>query len=123
MVSVWNNNRRPDKSIEVSSPYDEKPYNGVRVTSEYYSGARASPPTMDKPYDGVHNSVRVRRAKGRINSTSTSTSALFIYACIRSSDRASSRSTVPATTIKSNSSLPELGYSNDASVSNFEKST
>jgi len=95
-----------------------------------YDGVRTSLPKLDKPYDNAYNDVRargafppaysdaqVKRAKGQINSTS---SAMFIYACIRRSETGSSRSTVPTLTTETNSSTT-LGYSNDASMSNLEK--
>ena len=119
-VSMSNYKRRPDNDRTACHPCDEAIYSDVQVEQVY----RDSPvshngiPVASKSYNDVYTSqaeVRVQgaspptaqrvlrgRAKGR---TSSTPSARFVHTSTRRSNAASSRSTVPKASVKSNSAI------------------
>jgi len=114
-MSMANHERRPDNDRTAYRPCDEVIYSDVRVEQVYrdFPVSHNGIPVASESYDDVYTSqaeVRVQgaspptvqrvlrgRAKGR---TSSTPSAKFVYACVRRSDTASFRSTIP-TTMKS----------------------
>jgi len=103
-MSVSNHDRRPDDDSLVYHPCDEGIYSTVRV-EQTHSDVSVSHHESCNDVRASNNEVRgvwIRRAKGRVSSTTTK----FVYSCILRGSTASSRSTVSYLPVKSNSGAP-----------------